>query len=342
MRFALVSQDPAHGAQFRINPNEGDATGFMNWVDVWKGYHFSFGKLREDKSILRQFDVVMFSGNPHNFQDIIDICEFLKPYKVVTIFYPEGSAQLYDNTINSFSPIIYEAWNACDIFSVAEEDKLDYYRAFLSSGTIARFIHVPMREEMDAGIFFTPQNLKDKNVALVYGDNNPNHPLIAIAAATSRHLDIVAVDADRGKAAGLQKVFPNTRFAHYPKLGAYPFLALMSRCFVSFYPTEWIGTARHQISCAVTGTPCIGNHDSHTQRRLFPTLGCDIYNVRMMGDYFDRLRKPEYYDQVADYAREQVQFYSLGNTKARFMSAVNEAIKIKESKKVYANQGQTV
>ena len=337
MRFALVSQDKAHGARFRINPFEGDATGFMNWVDVWQGYHFSFANLREDMSILRHFDVVMFSGNPHNFRDIVNIAEFLKPTKTVTMFYPEGSAQLYDNSINGFEMEIYDAWNACDVLSIAEEDKKAYYEAFVDSGkTIVRFIHVPMRREMDGMGFFAQRVEKERQCALVYGDNNPNHPLIAIAAAARCGLSVMAVDCNRGKANKIQQLFRSTEFFHVGKLGQFHFLNLMRTCYVSFYPTEWIGTARHQISCAVTGTPCIGNHDSHTQRRLFPDLGCDIYDIDRMADLFEILKNDGVYEGIASRARKAVEFYSLDNTCKRFLAAVGDAERMKEKNRIHA------
>ena len=331
MKFALISQDPSHEVRFWINPEHGDATSFMNWVDVWKGFHFSFDRLQNDMSVLKDFDVVMMSGNPYNFIDIIAIAEFLKSTDTVTIFYPEGSVQLYDNSINGFYRELYDAWNACDIFSAAEEDKISYYKSFISSGTIVEFIHVPMRDEMERGDFLIPRIHKNPKMAVVYGDNNPNHPMIAIACAKRMGMDVVGIDIDRGKLPGIKGIFPNVNFTSHSKLPLYPFLRILGRSFCHFYPTEWIGTARQQISCAITGTPCIGNRDSHTQKRLFPDLGCGIYDIDAMTAKAERLRNdPIFYDQVAARAFEQAKFYSLETTKKRFLSAVDNALSLKK------------
>ncbi len=329
MKFALVSQDKSHGVRFWMNPESTDATSFMNWVNVWQGYHFCFDKLREDMSVLKDFDVVMMSGNPYNFKDIISIANYLKETQAISMFYPEGSTQLYDNSINGFHAAIYDAWNACDVLSIVEEDKASYYKAFIRSNTIVRFIHVPLREEMEQGNFLIPYIHKKKNLAMVYGDNNPNHPLIAIAAAVQSGMEIAGVDIDRGKIKDIANLFPGVLFHSSSKLAQYPFLRALSRCFLQFYPTEWIGTARQQIACAVTGTPCIGNHDSHTQRRLFPELGCDIYDIDRMVYFAEKLKDSRFYSEVARKAFEGVQFYSLANTKERFMHAVEDARKIK-------------
>lgn len=328
MKFALVTADPAHLVKFKIDGNSGDATSFMNWIDVWNGVHLSFEKLgrKEDVDFLKTFDVVMFSGHLNHIQKIIDLGKLLKDSETITIYYPEGSTQLYDNSINGFHPEYYEAWNACDIVSPAEEDKISYYESFISSGTtIVRFIHVPLREEMETGDFFVPRNLKINDLTLVYGDNNPNHPMIALACANKMGYYVTGVEM-RNNLLRVQKVFPKIKMSDYSKQGQYRFLQLLGKTMVHFYPTEWIGTARQQISCACVGTPCIGNKDSHTQQRLFPKLGVDIYDVDRMVELAKILTSDhDFYESVVKYAYENMNFYSLRDTKYRFVSAVSDA-----------------
>ena len=335
MKFALISQDSAHGERFWINPEKGDATSFMNWVDVLQGFHFSFEKLRADMSMLKNFDLVMMSGNPHNLKDITNIAKFLKDTKTVSMFWPEGSTQLYDGSINHFAPEIYEAWNACDILSIAEEDKRSYYEAFVTPETSVNFIHVPMRQDMQDGVFFIPREHKDNTAGLVYGDNNPNHPLVAMAAMSKLNMQVIGIDIDRGKLRDIKEMFPGTKIHSYTKLAMNPFLRIMGRCYLHIYPTEWIGTAREQISCAVTGTPCIGNRDSHTQQRLFPRLGVKIYDVRSIVSLGRELQKSEsFYKEVMSYALQESKFYSLKNTVARMFSAYEQALAMKSMKVV--------
>lgn len=331
MRFALISSDPAHMVRYRIDPERGDATSFLNWIDVWQGFQFNFGKLNEEGyDVLRNFDVVMMSGNPYYVSSISVIARFLKDTSAVSMFWPEGSLQLYDNSINGFHREYYDAWNACDVVSSAEEDKLGYYRAFIRSEAIVRFIHVPVREEMERGEFMIPRIHKDRKRCVVYGDNNPNHPMVALAAAARMGMDVMGVDIDRGKSDGIMSFFPGMKIMNFTKISTYPFLRLLGRSFIHFYPTEWIGTAREQVSCAVAGTPCIGNHDSHTQRRLFPDLGCDIYDVDRMVELAERLSSDEsFYDYVAARAFEGSLFYGIQATKKRFAAAVEDARRIK-------------
>lgn len=332
MKFALVSADGAHGKRFWINPETGDATSFLNWIDVWKGFHFNYLKLIEEGfEILKDFDAVMFSGHPGHLLHISQMAAFLKSTPTVTFFYPEGSLQLYDKSIDYFHNELYDAWNACDVVSSAEEDKLSYYQAFIRTETIVRFVHVPLRAEMEQGALFVPLFHKNRKLALVYGDNNPNHPIVAIACAAKCHFDVAGVDIDRGRMDDILKLFPDTVFGTYTKLGQYPFLRILGRCFVHFYPTEWIGTAREQIACAVAGTPCIGNKDSHTQQRLFPELGTGIYDIDGMCALAERLKEdPEFYSRITRKAFEESQFYGLEATKQRFMAAYEDAKKIKQ------------
>ena len=338
MQFALISADLSHRNRFRIDGESGDCTSFMNWVNVWSGEHLAFESLRnEDNSYLADYDVIMMSGHPHYVQDLIRIAKMLKQTDTVTMFYPEGSMQLYDASIHNLHSEYYEAWNACDIVSSAEEDKLGYYRAFIQGQTIVRFIHVPTSERMSAGNFLWPREKKQRFV-VVYGDNNPNHPVIATACAAKLGYPVVTVAIDKGHVEKLKFIFPEGNFHSFTKLGQYPFLNILKLSAVHFYPTEWIGTARQQVACAVTGTPCIGNHDSHTQNRLYPPdLAFDIYDIDGMTAAAKRLLEDEgWYNRVAAEAFEKVKFYNLENTKGRFMEAVEDARAVKRKASVPA------
>lgn len=333
MKFALITADPSHKKTFRINPENGDATSFMQWVYIFGGIHLSYDALRtEDNEYLKNFDVVMMSGHLNYMTDVIRIAKFLKDSEAISIFYPEGSAQLYDNGINGFHPEYYEAWRACDILSIVEEDKYDYYRSFINiDETIVSFIHVPMTAEMSASAFFLPRGQK-RNSVLIYGDNNPNHPMIALAAVNELNknnsykeieYDVVGVET---RDAPVDRIFPDVKIRHNSKSGQYQFLRALAKTIVNFYPTEWIGTARHQISCAVTGTPCIGNKDSHTQKRLFPKLGVGIYEIDKMVELAEKLiGETGFYHEVTEYALNAVRYYDYGNTVRRFMNTVDNA-----------------
>ena len=205
----------------------------------------------------------------------------------------------------------------------------------MTSDTIVSFIHVPLRAEMEAGKFMVPRTEKSYNTSIVYGDNNPNHPLIAIASAAKLGMDVILVDADRGKIADISNLFPKTIFRSTTKLSQYAYLRLLGRSGVHFYPTEWIGTARENISCAITGTPCIGSRESHTQRRLFPDwLAFSPYDVQGMTEAAKRILSNEHqYEEVTKNAFNLAQFYNLENTKHRFSRAVERAQSAKQSRK---------
>lgn len=332
MKFALITADKSHKVRFNLNGEKDDVTSFMQWVSVLDGIHLSFDMLREeDNSYLKDFDVVMMSGHLNFISDIIRIANFLKDSNAISMFYPEGSAQLYDNSINGYHREYYEAWAACDIVSIAEEDKVEYYRSFVSKETVVRFIHVPMTPEMSESVFFIPEHMKIRNMTVVYGDNNPNHPMIALSCANRLKMNVVGFDLRNND---FSSVFPKLKIQHISKLGQYPFMRVLGRSFVNFYPTEWIGTARQQISCACVGTPCIGNRDSHTQQRLWPDLGVNIYDVKKMENLALRLMTDGgFYRDAVTRAMTEIPFYNYENTMQRFISAVEEAIRIKNERK---------
>lgn len=336
MKFAIVSTHGVHKAQIRLNCQEGDCTSFLSWVDVLNGFHFNYDKLREeDPSYLKDFDLVMMSGHLNYITDIIKIADMLKDSGAVSMFYPEGSAQLYDNSIRGFHKEYYHAWNACDILSIVEEDKVEYYKRFVTPETLVKFIHVPMTEAMSSGRLFVPR-LRKKMGAVVYGDNNPNHPLIAAAAANAVGLQVFAVefggdDASRDalNAAGVE----HGRW--HGKLSQAAFMRLLGESIVHFYPTEWIGTSRQVISCAAVGTPCIGSEHSHTQMRLFPELATWIYDVERMEELARKLIQNEkFYERIAAQALAASEFYNVENTTRRLVTAYERAKSVKAARRV--------
>lgn len=327
MKFALISTHGIHKARVKLDCNEGDCTSFINWLDVWSGFHFNYSELRkEDISYLKDFDVVMMSGHLNHIVDIINIANYLKDSNAVSMFYPEGSVQLYDNSIRGFHREYYDAWKACDIISMAEEDKTSYYKSFVGPDTVVKFIHVPITRDMEAGEWLVNRNSK-RAVSLVYGDNNPNHPLVAIAASKRAGLEVVAVECgDESVIKNICEVTGYSNMLQTGKMSQNLFLRNLANTILHFYPTEWIGTSREIISCAAVGTPCIGSDQSHTQRRLFPELACNIYDVDRMAELASKLLSDkDYYQLIVNRAFERMQFYNLSNTKKRFTDAWEEA-----------------
>lgn len=335
MKFAIVSTHSAHRAGFKIDPFHGDSTSFLTWVDILRGFHFSYEGFREHGGVeeLKKFDLVMMSGHPNYMNDIIQIAKMLKDSNAVSMFYPEGSAQLYDNSIRGFHREYYEAWNGCDILSIAEEDKAAYYKRFVTKETLVRFVHVPVTRDMEAGAFFVPRHKKGRSV-VVYGDNNPNHPAIAMACAAGTGAEgVLAVEIDRGPAEEIAKIVGGIRVQSVGKMSHYNFMAALGKTMVHFYPTEWIGTARQQIACAAVGTPCIGNHDSHTQNRLFPELGRDIYDIDGMCEVANRLIADEgFYSDMVNRAFHRMHHYGLEACKRRMMQAWADGVQLKGSR----------
>lgn len=334
MKFAIVSTHDIHGARIHINPEHGDGTSFINWVSVLNGFHFNFKKLNEDGfGILKGFDVVMMSGHLNHIVDIINIARFLKDTNVVSMFFPEGSAQLYDNSIRGFHREYYDAWNACDILAAVEEDKIGYYKSLVTKETLVKFIHVPITRDMEAGGFLVQRQRKINSV-VVYGDNNPNHPIIAMACARKINAErVIGVEISKQNAEDIETILDGLKILYCGKMSHNQFLRTLGSTLVHFYPTEWIGTAREQISCAAVGTPCIGNHDSHTQRRLFPELGCDIYDVERMNELASRLIVDStFYNEMVRRAFDKMQFYNLDNSRRRFFEAWEQACDMKRAR----------
>ena len=317
--FALVTADSANSVTFTMNGERDDCTGFMNWLSIWKGVLYSYEAMKQDCSVLEQYKAVMFSGHPAYFESLIAIANKLKG-KVVTMFLPEGDISQYDMYgINSFSDVPYKAMNSVDVICSMEEDKIPYYSAI--SNTPAVFVHVPIDDRMASGEFRFPIEKKSKHI-LVYADNNPNCPVTVFGLARRLKMPLKTVCIPEQKLESVKQTFDLVIDGAYGKLGQYPFLRLLGSCLLNVYPTRWIGSSRQSISCAIAGTPCIGSDRSHTQRRLFPDLAVDIYDVQGMAQLIYNLSVDIHlYQYICNKAWSGVQFYNLENTKKRFLEA---------------------
>lgn len=318
-KVALVTADTSNDVYFELNGETCDSTGLFNWLKIWKGRHYSYDEMGKDCSPLEKYLAVILSGHPGFQNEILSILNKLKG-KVITMWLPEGDARLYDRYgIGSFSPKIYESWNLSDVLMIYEEDKVGYYSGL--TDTPVKFVHVPIDERMERGEFRVLR--KDKlDYILVYGDNNPNCPVTVFGCVKKLNKDIIGVLIGNERVEQIEKLF-EVRVRHsFGKLGQYPFLRLLGKSQVHIYPTRWVGTAREPISCASVGTPCIGSDKSHTMKRLWPDLMCDVYDIDMMVELANRLYKEsDFYEYVCDKAWENIVFYNMENTKRRFMEA---------------------
>ena len=316
-KVALVTSDSGikAGETFKMNVETDDCTSYYYWVEIWRGHHYNYEYLKgKDCTELLKYKAVILQGE--YLEDLVKIARFLKG-KVVTMLWPE---YVLGNTFqSSFTKEEYEAWKEVDVIMNWEEHTGSCYTTL--SGTPSHFVYVPVREAMAAGEFLVaPENKTDEFV--VYGDNNPTNPAFAIGVAKRLGKSIITVKIDELIRESIKKLFEVNISGIFYKLPTYPYLRLLGKSKVHVYPNSRLGTNREQVSCACVGTPCIGNALSHTQKRLFPKLGCDVRDMDTMVDLAKKLfEDKEFYKEIVEYAWKGVQFYNLENTKRRFMEA---------------------
>lgn len=315
---AIVTAGNVNNVGIRLHGETGDSTSYYIWSNIWRGYHYSFSEMKKDCSILTKYKFVLVSGDDSYLDTILKICEFLRGETVVA-FLPEGDISLYDQLgINSFNGKIYEVFNAVDVIFSFEEDKIPYY-SYLTD-TPAVFVHVPLDNKMEEGFFKVPIESKSDNI-VVYGDNNPNCPITACVIAKRLKKPVRTVCIKQEHVEKIKKLLGvDIEVSFAGKLSQYNFHRLLGNSWVHIYPTRWIGSAREQIACAAVGTPCIGSDKSHTQKRLFPGLATDIYDVEKMTKLASMLYEDKgFYREVTEYAWNNLSFYNLKNTKERFI-----------------------
>jgi len=323
LRFCLITADTACGP-FR-NFVGSDFWNFYYWMHLFDyNYHFNYGIIVKNPEFLNKFDIVMISGNPAHTEEIFYIAE---KCKAITIWFPEGDTCLYhDNREGGIRGDAIKAMNACDIVGIVEEDKKPFWDALLYKPV--KFLHTPVPDRLCNGAFYANSSLKSNNL-LVYGDNNPNNPLIAFAVAKKLKLPVKVVQINDDIIEFVKHYLGVNVISNEPKMSQVDFLSLfVASSKLIIYPTRWIGTARQVISGAICGTPVIGNRDSHTQQKLFPTLAIYNYDMTKMLELTKRLYDDiDFYEECCKYAFEQVKFYSETNASERMLEAYHSVKK---------------
>lgn len=318
IKFAMVTAHQHCGGPIRERI-KGDFWDMYGWLHLFDGYHYSFESLRDNPRELNDYDAVLMVGNSGYIEDIIT---FANATKAVTIFFPDGDDSLYlDQGVH---PVICQAWQCCSAVGCAREDMVPFYSALC--GKPVGFLHIPVPDNLCKGEFFTRYHIKTNDM-LVYGDNNPNNPLVALAVARRLRVPVLttALSLESVEFAKRQLGIEITR-AH-GKICQFDYLTrFVALSKVMVYPTRWIGTSRQFISGALCGTPVVGNRDSHTAQRLFPSLTTHIYDIDKMCELVKRLYEDtEFYREVCEYALEQVKYYSATNAKKRFLELYERA-----------------
>lgn len=317
LKVAMVTADTRDGY---ITELMGDSWNMYYWLYLTKGMQYWFESERLKDNELDKYDVVIFSGYPYYFKKIQELA---KQTKAVTIFFPEGDISLYGD--KGIFKDYWETIDACSAYGSAEEDKIDYFRIMLTHAK-PYFMHIPIPTEWCNGSMRN-YNLasKSKNI-LIYGDNNPNNPTVAVAVARLLNRPIwtnVIGPEDINYIKNVLKVeVPKAD----GKMSQDEYMAMRVRfSWLMVYPTRWIGTGRQVITGAVCGTPVIGSRDSHTQNRLFPELACANYDMKKMTFLAEKLFDDEkYYRKVCDYALDNMRFYSVENALQRLIKIYEE------------------
>ena len=318
IKFCMITADNRCG-EYREMMS--DFWNMYVWILIFEGYHYSFDYIKEHIDELKDYDIVVVSGHDGYLLEILEIAEKYKGTKTKIVFFPEGDVSLYND--RGVSPIVCQVLNACSLVGAVEEDKLSFYRTVTASHVF--FMHIPVPQFMVNGAFYVGCAAKEDYI-LVYGDNNPNNPIVAIGIAKRMKKPISVTGLSRENVEFVRRYLGVTVVRPSLTLGQAIYLRhFVGRAKLIIYPTRWIGTGRQMISGALCGTPVIGSRDSHTQIRLWPKLARYMYDVDGMCELVDRLYKDgNFYRTVCSYAFEKVEYYSEINAIGRLLKAYKE------------------
>jgi len=317
MKFCIVS-----GSNFNGKLTCGYMNGIFDWARIFDGTHRHIGDIRDDKTVLNEFDVVLLVDADRYLDDAVQIA---KNCTCKTVFCAEGTISSYTAFEFDHQRIFHELLSEVDLIGAFEEDRIPWYESLWD--TPAFFMHVPISGELLAGTMPVAAQ-RDQVLACCNLGLDKQH-------AKTNLITSLGVIRKVGHPCLLCEVVENQVWFIAEKMGVEQ-MQTISRIPWNHYiqhvlgpsrmllnPSDMIGTSRNAIFGAGCGTPVIGNMHSHTQARLFPALSTYIYDTKTMVELAERLYDDQaFYDSVCAYAIEQAQYYSEANAKARFIAAL--------------------
>lgn len=315
-KFAAVSGSSFKGRLTRCSYN------IFDWISVWDGVHYPIDEIRANKQELNQYDIVLFLDADRYLDDALVIA---RQCTCKTIFYAEGTINTYVSLPFDAQRAFYELLGAVDLVGALEENRMQWYEALWDTKTF--FMHTPIPQDVIDGKYRNQHKEDQILICCNLGMDEIRYPTNLISS--------LGVMRNTKRPCVLCEVPPNQVWFFVEKMGV-ELLSYTTRIDFERYlsklvapsrvmlsPSTIIGTSRNAIMGAGCGTPVIGNRDSHTQMKLWPKLGVNIYDIKTMKNLVDRLYEDEkFYKEVCDYAFEQLPHYSLENAKKRFMEAI--------------------
>ena len=317
MKFCMVS-----GAEFDGKITSTYMNGIFDWPAIFGGDHRYILSIRDNKKVLNDYDVVLLVDADRYLDDAIQIAKYCE---CKTVFCAEGTINAYTQFEFDHQRLFYQLLAEVDLIGALEEDRIPWYESLWNTKVF--FMHTPISDEILSG---RKRITEKKDRVLVCCNLGMDKQRTKTNLITS-----LGVIRKTGKPCLLCEVPENQvwffveemgikQLDHISRLPWGDYLKhILGPSKLLLNPSDMIGTSRNAIMGAACGTPVIGNMHSHTQKRLFPKLGTYIYDTNAMVELVERLYDdPEFYKEVCDYALEQAQYYSMENSKKRFMDAL--------------------
>lgn len=314
MKFAVISCANFNGKYKKPTYD------IFNWCYVLDAMHYYVLDIRDNISVLNNYDVVIFLDVDRYLDNAIQICQ---ECTCKTVFFPEGTIQIYLKMPFDHQKLFYELLQSVDLIGAAEENMVDWYETVFS--TKAFFMHIPITDDFIKGSY---RNMPKRDVVMVccnLGMDQERHKtnlITSLGILRKLGKKCILCDVQKEQIPFFKEKMGVNVVSCVGRASVDEYLKGMRQSVCLLAPSAIIGTSRNAIAGAAVGTPVIGNRDSHTQQRLWPALGTYIYDTEEMISLVNQLyEQKDFYNQCCDYAFEELQFYSTENAKKRFMDA---------------------
>lgn len=291
-------------------------SGLYQWVDIFGGVTENWQNVD-----FEDYDVVHFNWcitDTGIFQDIVDLCKKASTKLVVNL---DHTVDTYFNANAIPLPIIRRKWmEGADHYFATDEHSQKFLSYFVKKKVTL------MQHPVDTKLLNTLRSLDRSDLCgVVYHwyqtGINIDIPYLVLKDLNQKRLLLGYIPGSDPKEVCTKNMYPmrqdNNIFAS--------FIEKMNQCKLILDPYPIRSWGRATVEAAALGLPNVCSNLVDSSKRLYPKTMCDPFDIIAIARLTKKLLTDEkFYNEVAEHAYKESQYFSKENAKQRFLKMIED------------------
>lgn len=294
-------------------------TGLYQWINVFKGEV----KYPRDIVDYNDYDIVHVNMSGQDISLVGDIREAIgENSKTKLVVNNDYTTELWGTSFDFPNSIRREITNADMLFGT------EYYQVTALSELSGRQCYIIPHPADIRRLKHLPK-MDNKEIISTIWRRYDQHSYIPHLVTRNHGYTTQLIGYDKGKD---RKPYVTTPLYDYVFEGTnyFDFCDQMRECKIVYDPFTFHSYSRATVDTAAMGVAVVGSDRTQSMKICYPYTTVDPYDVVKGRQLIEKLiNDKDFYDLVVKTALERVEFYNHENSKARFLVALEESLRIK-------------